>query len=258
MAYCSWDTDVNKDIIDSTSVTVGEKATVTDEIESGGLSKKRLTCSNPPDQFSVTMEFDFVKPKRNGYTELDLFYIWYKNQHKFGTVPFMFPAILLNSNRQKGLSQEDLKYIIEGKIERGEPVNEADIVKHEYYCITSQTEGSKSGNSQQIKMTWETYATGIIQIDDTSAVIDHIEADNGSVEVILTEKPDYEPQLSTWTVLCTNVNTQETSTLNITNIFFDGEQTAILFFDKFEPETTTTYSISIGNVEPSTFIVQGE
>lgn len=258
MAYCSWDVDVNKVIIDSTSVVVGEKATVTDEIESGGITKSRLVSSNPPDKFSVIMEFDFVKPKRNGYTELDLFYIWYKNQHKFGTVPFMFPAILLNSNRQKGLSQEDLKYIIEGKIARGEPVNETDIVKHEYYRITSQVEGSKSGNSQQIKMTWETYATGVIQVEDESVSIDHIEATNGSVEVILTDKPNYEPQMATWEVLCTNVNTQTTSQLSITNIFFDGEQTAILFFDKFEPETTTTYSISIDNVQPSTFTVEGE
>lgn len=240
MSYCGWPNHVNKIILDSTTITVGEGATVHEGLESGGLEKTRLICSNPPDKYNVTMAFDFSEKKYNGYTELDLFWAWYKTVHKFGTVPFQFPAILLNSNRQEGYSQEDIGY--------------GNIPRTEYYCITSPVEGIKSGLSQQITMTWATYATGVMQAKEEDFGVDHIEAENGQVKVVLTatsSDPSYEPDSSTWAVFCTPPSGVPYQ-LTITNCIFDGTATAILFFD--EITDGGTYRIRIGN-KTSDFVV---
>lgn len=230
MAYCGWPVNVNKIILDSTTVTVGEGATVTDSLENGGQKKSRLTCGNPPDKFSVTMAFDFSEKQYDGYTEIENFWTWYKFVHKYGTVPFQFPAILINSNRQQGYSQEDVGY---GK-----------IPDTEYYRITSAVEGAKSGLSQEVTMTWETYATGVIQIEEEEFGIDHIEPVNGEIKVILSEtSPSYEPNSGTWSVSCVNSSGASVA-ITITNCIFDGDRTAMLYFDKFT--TAGVYTVTVG------------
>ena len=229
MAYCGWPVNVNKIILDSTSVNVGTGATVKDELEAGGLAKSRLTCSNPPDKFNVVMEFDFSQKQYDGYTELENFWAWYKTVHKFGTVPFQFPAILINSNRQQGYSTEDVSY---GK-----------VPDTEYYCITSAIDGSKSGLCQQVSMTWETYATGTIQVEEEDFGITYIKANNGTVEVVLTSTPDYEPNSGQWDVRCTKSETGATVSLIITGCLFDGDRTATLFFTPLTAKGT--YIISV-------------
>jgi len=255
MAYCSWATGVNKIILDSTTISAGNNAAVSDELESGGIAKRRLICSNPPDTYSVVMSFDFVTPVRNGYTELELFYAWYKHVHKFGTVPFQFPAILINSNRQAGYSQEEIGYLLNRRKNAGETITEDDIPDHEYYKITSAVEGSKSGNSLEIRMTWETYATGTIQVEDESFEVDRIVPSNGSVEVVMSIAPSYEPNSATWTVYYKTAET-EPAALTITNILYDGDRTAVLFFDKFKPEVTTEYTLILEDKEES-FVAEG-
>lgn len=255
MAYCGWAYNVNKWILDVTKVTVGDGASVTDEIESGGLKKRRVTCSNPPDKYSVTMEFDFAEKQSNGYTELENFWAWYKTVHKFGTVPFEFPAILINSNRQQGYAQDDLAHIQE-RIAHHLPIPEDEIPRTEYYCITSALEGSKSGNSLQITMTWETYATGTVQVPDEAHEIDHVEAYNGQAQVFLTTPPAvYIPDASTWPVTYES-STGDYGTLSITGCIFDGNVTAVLFFDKFQ--TPATYTVSVNGIAAAPFVVRSE
>ena len=236
MAYCGWAVDVNKIILDSTSVSVGDGAKVTDELEAGGLKKSRLTCSNPPDRFSVVMEFDFSERKYdvNGrlYTEIELFWSWYKNVHKFGTVPFQFPAILINSNRQKGYAQSDIEagtlYDAKGNV-----VSRNLVPDTEYYCITSAVDGSKNGLCQQVSMTWETYATGVLQVVDEGFGITAIKAHNGYVEVVMSEPmPSYEPNSATWAAKYSK-DGGSMKTLAITGCIFDGDRTATLWFDEF-------------------------
>lgn len=248
MAYCGWSTYCNKFILDASSVSVGEGAVVQDSIENGGLKKSRLTCSNPPDKYSIVMYFNCVDKKDNGYTELENFYKWYKFVHKFGTVPFQFPAILLNSNRTEGLSQEEIRY---------KQARDRNFVPDtEYYCITSAVEGSKSGLGQEIKMTWETYAINTIQVETEEVVIDHIHAENGYVDVILTDTPETEPDSSTWNVFIKSSLSDEWVPLTITNCFFDGDTTATLYFTPVtEPGE---YMVKIGNVQPSIFVVSSE
>ena len=145
----------------------------------GGQKKKRLVSANPPDKYNVTMAFNCVEKGNDGLTELERFYAWYKYQHRYGVNPFIFPAILINSNRQQGMSQEDVDYIV-SRIAHGDPT--AKLPDNEYYIITSAIEGSKSGNHLEISMTWETYATGAFTIPEDASEVDHIIAQNGYVE----------------------------------------------------------------------------
>lgn len=238
--YIGWASNVNKIIIDSTSITVGEGATVEDGLEAGGQKKKRLVSANPADKYNVTMNFNFVDKDSNGLTELERFYAWYKYAHCYGVNPFIFPAILINSNRQEGESQEDIEHIIQ-RIANGDPT--AKLPDNEYYIITSAVEGSKSGHDLQMTMTWETYATGSFTIPDETSTIQRISAENGCVDVILTSTPQTEPTVNTWTVYVKKGSGIEyAETINC--CAFDGDVTAKLYFT---PKTASgTYTVRIG------------
>lgn len=241
--YIGWPVNVNKTIIDSTSVTVGESATVTDSLETGGQKKRRLVSANPPDKYSVTMAFDFVEEDTNGLTELERFYSWLKYEHCYGVNPFEFPAILINSNRQEGESQESIEHIIQ-RIANGDA--SARLPDKEYYAITSAVEGSKSGHSLEMKMTWETYATGAFSIPNNNIEVDHITASNGYVDIVQTATPTSEPTTATWSMKINNV------TEAVTACVFDGNVTTRYYFT---PKTTAgSYVVTISG-KSSTFTV---
>ena len=241
--YIGWATNVNKEIIDSTTISVGNGATVEDSIETGGQKKKRLICANPPDKYNVTMAFNFVEKGNDGLTELERFYAWYKWQHCYGVNPFVFPAILINSNRQLGMSQEDVDYIL-SRIAHGD--TSAKLPDNEYYIITSAVEGSKSGNALQLTMTWETYATGVLSIAEDTSEVDRISAENGFVDVYLTSTPSSEPTVDTWVLKINN------NVITPAYCVFDGDVKARLYFT---PETTAgTYTVEIEG-KTDTFIV---
>ena len=232
--YIGWPTNVNKIILDSTTVTVGENAVITDSMETGGIKKRRLKCANPPDKFQVTMEFDFSKKDSNGLTELDRFYTWYKWVHEYGINPFEFPAILINSNRQEGYAQSE--------------ISSDNVPDYEHYIITSAIEGNKSGLSQQIKMTWETFSTDVISIPEETPTISRIEAENGCVKVIYTATPSTEPTSQSYTL---KINTVDTL---INASVFDGDVTAYVYFPLIA--TPGTYVAEINSFE-DTFVVEG-
>ena len=247
--YIGWAVNVNKIILDSTSVTVGDKATVKDGLESGGQSKSRLSCATPADIFSVTMAFSFDDESKDasGLTEIERFWAWYKYQHCYGVNPFQFPAILINSNRQIGDSTERREHIantLNNQQQPQTPYTEADIPDFEYYRITSAVQGSKSGTDLQVSMTWEIHATGAFTIPDETSTIDHITAENGYIDVVLTSTPSSEPTTATWTVYIEDpLHVQ--SVLTITRCVFDGDVTARLYF---EPRSQSgTYKVTIGD-----------
>lgn len=234
MAYIGWAANVNKIILDSTAITVGEGATVTDSLETGGQKKSRLVCANPPDKYSVTMNFSFAEESKdeNGLTECDRFWAWYKWAHCYGTNPFQFPAILLNSNRQKGFSVEETEY--------------GNLPDMEYYVITSAVNGAKSGTDQQITMEWSTYATGVITIPTEIATVDHIKAQNGYVDIILTDSLSVEPSTATYTIKING--TKEPILYSV----YDGDRNVRYFFEK--RTQGGSYTVTLGS-EESTFIV---
>lgn len=244
MFYTGWPTNVNKIILDSTSISVGNGATVKDSLESGGLTKSRLVCSNPPDKFQVVMDFDFSMRKYDNYThtELDLFWIWYKNKHKYGTVPFQFPAILVNSNRVRGTTDEERNWIAREKNrEAGQELYNRDNVNvpTEFYVITSAVEGSKSGNCQRLSMTWETFGSSMIQVEeDTSVSVDNITAKNGYIDIKLSDTPVTEPTKLDYAIKWKSgaslsaAGTPDT-VLSIISSIFDGDRTVRYYFKPF-------------------------
>ena len=229
MAFITWATNVNKIIEDSTNVIVGEGGAQHDTLEAPGIKKSRTTCSNPPDKFAVTMNFNFVERGADGLTEIERFYSWYKWKHCYGTNPFKFPAILINSNRQIGSSVEERTYqanAINNQQHPEVPVTPDDIPQYEYYKITSAVDSSKSGNDQQVKMTWETYATGIISIPDDTVEVDKITPANGEVSILLTDTPQLEPDINTYSLA---INGEPEP---VTGFMYDGAVNVTLFFDK--------------------------
>ena len=257
LMYIGWANHVNKEILDSATITVGEGATVEDSLESGGQKKKRLISANPPDKYSVTMAFNCVDKNytpsgatvNDNLTELERFYAWYKHVHCYGTNPFIFPAILINSYRLNGESQESIEHIIE-RIRNGDPT--AKLPDNEYYIITSAVEGRKSGHHLEITMTWETYATGAYTIPDNEAVIDHIEAENGCVDIYLTAIPSTEPTIDTWDLYISK-DSGTAAEETITAFAYDGNIHAKMYFE--EKTVAGTYKAIVDNNESNSFVV---
>lgn len=251
MAYIGWAVNVNKEILSSTNVTVGEGAVVSDTLETGGIKKSRLVNGNPPDKFSVTMEFGFTDESKdqNGYTEVERFWRWLKFSHCYGVNPFSFPAILINSNHQAGFSQEDYEHILK-RIENGDPT--AKLPDLEYYAITSAVNGEKSGVKQKITMTWETRATGVISVPDEVLIINRIDAQNGEVEILLSAIPSTEPTIQTWKLYVTPPEGTEAEE-QVTNFYYNGTEKAILFFEK--KTVVGVYTVRVEN-ETDTFEVE--
>lgn len=223
MAYVGWAVDVNKIILDSASINIGDGATVSDNLETGGKTLSRLSCFNPPDKFSVEMDFDWVKKDTNGLTEKDRFFNWYKYTLKYSANSFQFPSILLNSNNSTGEDTEQVSYKKD--------------TSYEWYRITSAVGGNKSGNSIKLKMTWITDSVGIIEIPAKAKSVDHIESHNGYIDIILLSKPDTEPTTNDF-----GLDIDGTSEA-ITHFIFDGSK---LFRIYFTSKTVTgTYSTKI-------------
>lgn len=242
MNLIGWATNVNQIILDSTTVTVGDGATVSDTIESSGQKRFRLVCSNPPDKYSVKMAFDCMTEDSSGLTELERFYKWLKNSHCFGVNPFQFPAILINSNRKRNYLEHDSQDDYEGK-----SLFYNKKTDYEYYRITSSAEAQKSGNSMELSMTWETYSTGYIKGESADSEIDHIEAANGCVSVT------YKNSLSTYPVssdFSLYINSFATT---ITRITYDGETMVYLYFSK--KTDSGEYTAVLGDFS-STFTVE--
>lgn len=241
--YIGWATNVNKEILESTSITVGEGAVVEDSLETGGQKKSRLARATTSDKYSVKMAFNCIDKGNDGYTESERFWAWYKYRHCYGVNPFLFPAILINSNRQEGTSQEDIVHIVE-RISNGDIT--AKLPDNEYYVIKSAAEGSKSGHDLEVNMTWETYATGVINVPDDTVSVDHIEAHNGYVDIVLTGTPTAEPTTSTWSMTINGL------TEPVTLCTFNGNVTARYYFET--KITPGVYVVTIAG-KSSNFVV---
>ena len=241
--YIGWATNVNKEILESTSITVGEGAVVEDSLETGGQKKSRLARATTPDKYSVKMAFNCIDKGNDGYTESERFWAWYKYRHCYGVNPFLFPAILINSNRQEGTSQEDIAHIVE-RISNGDIT--AKLPDNEYYVIKSAAEGNKSGHDLEVNMTWETYATGVISVPDDTVTVDHIEAHNGYVDIVLTGTPTTEPTTLTWPMTINGLAEP------VTLCTFDGNVTVRYYFET--KITPGVYVVTIDS-KSSNFVV---
>ena len=201
----TWATGVNKTILESSSILVGENATLQEET----LSGKKISIlkgSFVPTKYSIEMEFDWEKPVRDGKTEYQLFLEWYEYRHKFGTVPFIFPKIIYSP--KTGIKIED----------------ENTLCEYEYYKIEGPIDGAKYGNSVKVKMTWKSVYTGIISIADPISVMNGIlKVTKDYVEVSFSTDSDIEPILSDFSLII------DYTTADIGGFVFDSFEGRLYF-----------------------------
>ncbi len=259
MAYIGWANNVNKNILNSTSITVGEGSVITDTAEQGGNKRSRLVCANPSDKYQVTMSFDCVRKGYNhngenvgdNYTELERFWRWYKFSHKYGVNPFEFPAILINSNRSEGMSTEEREYLAARK-NNEEPnaspkYNPNNVAQREYYKIVSAVNGSQVGNEVQVTMQWETYATNVITIPAETAEVNKIIAENGYVDIYFTVPPTTEPVAANFPLLIKKDSDAEQQVYT-TLSYYDGDRVFRVYFNPYRTKTAKgTYKVMLKN-----------
>lgn len=210
MAYVGWPTNVNKIILDNSTIEVGNNATKDDSLETG-KPKSRLSCTHPSKVYKVSMDFDWLTKGSDGYTELQRFYRWYEYTLKFKTNYFEFPSIILGP----------------------------DATTTEWYRITSVIEGQKSGYCERVNMTFESSYEGLITIASETASIDHVDATNGYVDVILSAVPSTAPTSNTWTLY---INSTATTITGFA--YYDGSNTARIYFTA---ETSAgSYKVTVG------------
>lgn len=220
-----WPTNVNRIIIDSTTITAGE-GTVVNEMETG-VDDVSLKSSFIPDVVNVTMDFDFAEKDENGLSEYDRFMIWYKFVHKRGTVPFEFPTIA--------------KY---GKEELSEIST---------YRITTSPTQSKRGLAFRVTMTWKEDFKEIIKVKTQPPTIQGLFADNGYVLIDYSSMPSTIPTTDSYTFTIFSQGYQ--STLNITKVEVD-EDFAYFYFQKKESGEYTIRLVENGQVYESKFLVE--
>lgn len=233
--YIGWPTDVNRIILDSTSISFGENALKSDELESG-LKRTLLKGSFTPDKYSVTMSFDWVKQiSGRGRTEFELFTEWYKYKHKYGSVPFEFPKILLASNT--GIAIYDDVEKREGQVE--------------YYKITSAVQGKKSGEEVEVTMTWENVYTGVVSIDTPLPEAVGIQATPKYVDVFFSAVSDTAPVHEQFAVSIGGAS------VTLSGFCYDGSRTVRLYYPEVSHGsvivTINNYSGYSATLGPSTF-----
>lgn len=207
--YIGWPTNVNRVILDSTTIKLGDNALKVDELENGHKrSRQRSAIST--EEYSVVMDFDWVnKVGSTNKTELELFYDWFKYKHKCGSVPFEFPKILLSPVTGIRVYDEvSGNYAVE------------------YYKITSAVEGKKSGQCVEVNMTWQSVYGGVISIQTPTPSIQTLEAANGYADIIFSEVSDTAPTSTMITLYVDDTQTE------IKGFMFDGYYRARVYFDK--------------------------
>lgn len=214
--YIGWAPNVNKIILDSTTISVGKDATKKSE---AGTGKKPtvLKGSFVPTEYAVEMDFNWVEiVEGTGKTEYQLFLEWYEYDHKYGTVPFAFPKILYSQNTGIKVIDEENKSF-----------------DFEYYKITSAIEGQKSGFDIRVKMTWQNVYSGVVVIPDATPEITGISRVNKNfIDVSFSSIGRTEPNASEFTLY---INDEETSLVG----FLYSTKVARLFFPTLQSGTYT-------------------
>lgn len=224
--YIGWASHVNKVILSDTTLTFGENATRTDELESGG-KKTSLKGSFVPDKFNVVMYFEadenasYTEPNGNivtlDKTEFQLFIEWYKYRHKYGTVPFEFPKIVYSPQTGIKVIDDNLKNTFV-----------------EYYKITSAVEGSKVGSLIQVKMTWESVYGGVITISSDKPAIKGIsKLTSNYIDITFSQIADTEPTKDYFALYIDDTK------IDMAGFYFDGAYVARIYFESLESGTHT-------------------
>lgn len=228
----SWAQNVNKKILDSTQITIGEGGYVEDKSANGEFEERRLTSLAVPDTFNVVMDFNWLEKDEYGQSEFDRFVNWYKYVHKRGTKPFWFDTIT--------------DFDINGAINKINPVTKEESKCQ--YKITSSLKPVKSGFCYRVTMTWkEVYSGAGILVQQNEIVPDRMTVDNGHIQLYFNHKPIVDPDhpapsKEDFKLYIKEVNETEYLLENITSVELDGSCENIYFN---EIENPGTYFIKV-------------
>ena len=243
--YIGWPVGVSKVILSESSITMGDGATNTDNLESGG-KRTELKGGYISDKYSVVMEYEWEAPmSQSGKTEYQAFCEWYKYKHKFGSVPFVFPKIVYSP--QTGIEILD------------NPQNEPEYF--EYYKITSGiSNAQRSGSKMKISMTWETVYGGIVQYTDPALNENNVSVSAKAkyVDVSISNIP-YGTPAPTAGNFTIKIDNQSTA---ITASYFDDDTGNMrLWYDEVTTEgthivdVTVNYQTIVNKTKSATFEV---
>jgi hypothetical protein len=218
MNYINWASNVNKVILDSTQISLGENAVKTDTLENG-KKKTRLACSVPTKTYQVTMDFDWLEQDENGLTEKDRFFNWYQYKLKYASNCFRFPSILLGN----------------------------DSATYEWYRITNAISGQKSGHSIRITMTWESVYEGVISVPTQTVSIQSVNFKKNYLSLWFSETPDSYPDPSS--IIVTD------GTVPVTITSFKASDNVARYYYADLAAGTHTMSLSYSEIATITRIV---
>ncbi|MBO7123187.1 MAG: hypothetical protein J6V90_07915 [Treponema sp.] len=196
MSYVGWPTKVNRNVLSSTDATVGENATKEDSLETG-KKRSKLTVSNAPKKFNVSMRFNYVEKDSKGLTEKDRFWNWYERVLHYSVNEFQFPDLMY------GIDSEKLCW----------------------YRITGAVNGTKSGLDQEIKMTWESSYEGEIEADEDPVTVSRIEAVDGAITVFYSGIPAVSPTTNSFGALLIDGVQKQLTGIK----YFDGDRCYLYF-----------------------------
>jgi hypothetical protein len=236
MKTVEWPIGVNRIITNETTPSIGDNALVSDKSENG-TEMSRLTASNSPDTYSVSLWFshstqdsfyrNHTDADGNNITEWDAFLTWFKYIAMMGTIPFYFADINDPTGKRKSL-----------------------------YKIKSNglPKGQVHGDKVKCQMTWVEVFTGAINIPEQNPVSDFIDITNGQIDFRFLEpltNEDLDIDENSFTATYEYGETYEElsdrGNLVIHGFDFDGYKSALLYFNEFVTEGVYRITVTFTN-----------
>ena len=233
--YIGWASNVNDDVLDESTYSIGQNGYVEDKSDSGSFTNRRLTSLASPDKINVVMMFNWSEKDDNGKSEFDRFIDWYKYEHQRGVNPFSF----------KSLSN----FGVNG------------TTAFSYYKITGNLSVSKQSLYYKVSMEWTEVVDTAISIPDEEALVNYILADitdtQKIVYVAFTSVKKTVPIADDYTFV---INEEEVNPVKITpcytttnmyKFYFDGsweEGTSyaiVMTYTEGEEEKTQTFEFEV-------------
>lgn len=229
MSLIRWPANVNRKIIDSTTITIGENAYTENKSDSGNFSDRYLTSLFSPDTYQVVMDFDWQEKDSNGDSEFDRFVKWYKYDEQRGTNAFEFPSLTRFGVNGSGYYRTEL-----GESSADKRYRAGNSVELSRYRITSALQVQKSGFCFRVTMSWIEVFTKTIEFPDKEAVPQTDTSDtsvlgrivvqySGEVPVTVTES-----DVRSRTYL-KNRSTGEKTALSVTGVSFYNDHVVVLY-----------------------------
>lgn len=195
-----WRDDVNMRVLDSTTVNTSDGGVIDTAGPNGEFSERHLNEEFVPDTYNVTMDFDWEHLDADGKSEFDRFCDWFIFGHKLGTVSFEMPSMkdyrVKSPYRCWKIIKGEKTFITEAEYILGKTSAYKENYFREYrsdvildkYKITSPVKAVKSGFYMRCTMTMENVVTQNIEEPKFDPfAVDHIEVDNGILNVIYTD-----------------------------------------------------------------------